>query len=933
MKYIIFIVLFFCAANTFSQQPVGVPTQKINGWIENWYTVPDSGTVVTRRDTLWVPRFFGTTVTWPRPGIDTTQWYWVGNHWLQNGNGKTIDTLPLHNQIILKLNISDTANMLLPYLRKADTTNKWVQNVYSRNDSLFRQKNGTETFINKFSTGAGTVTSVGLSMPSAFNVSPSTITSSGIFGVTGTGTSLEYIKGNGTLGTFDTAAIPNFYLKVRSLFSGSNPISYNSTTGVFSILNANTSGQKGAATFSSADFTDNGSGLISLRTPNIGDIDVFLVAGQSNQVGQGDSISSPDVYSGYVLQVNNGIISDANDIVGVTIGASENAANTGSAWPSFGNTYFNVTSRKICFIPSSRNGSSMASAANIGVGTWDTTGVLFDSAVARVINNMAALSAQGYNPIFKGVLWGQGETDGLGINSGAIVQATYIDAFTKMIRRFRQQFSYRMPFYIFRTGTYLGQQDSGFAQIRQAQQYVADNDSLTTMVFYNAIDFPARGLMKDNVHYTQVGLNEMGRLGALAVLNNIKRIWQPQDTAIYYPNGRVGIGVSIPQFRLEVKDHISTDSLIGGRANADSIAIFGSTSGTLVSGIGQTIKIGRNMFYREIGSALEGFIGLGARPDYGFDVDIRRSQNDNIGIRIFNPSTSSAANNRILFQNSGGFLGQLFMTNSNAVTFGANRFQLHAGNSVILRIAANDSSIEFARSPNAATPPFLTLKGGTNNFVYNATTDNASLGKFQVYSTSVFDSAMRLNRVTLPPSTYNMLVHGLTDSVTYQITPVILASNTSFVHSIDAQYVDVNNSGTSVTDIYSTTVPASTLSSNGSRLSFEAAGTFNDAAATVNLQLLFAGNSIGGTGAIALTGTSNWTIRGKIWRTSSTAARMYVSINVGSTTAKIFESIAVMGSLDFTISNILKLTAQATGSGGSDDITGQMWDVTYYPAP
>ena len=46
------------------------------------------------------------------------------------------------------------------------------------------------------------LTSVGLSMPSAFTVSNSPLTSNGIIGVTGAGTNLEYIDGTGSLRTF-----------------------------------------------------------------------------------------------------------------------------------------------------------------------------------------------------------------------------------------------------------------------------------------------------------------------------------------------------------------------------------------------------------------------------------------------------------------------------------------------------------------------------------------------------------------------------------------------------------------------------------------------------------------------------------------------------------------------------------------------------------
>ena len=54
-------------------------------------------------------------------------------------------------------------------------------------------------------TGTGTVTSVGLSMPSAFTVSSSPITTSGTIAVTGAGLTSQYVRGDGTLATFPTS--------------------------------------------------------------------------------------------------------------------------------------------------------------------------------------------------------------------------------------------------------------------------------------------------------------------------------------------------------------------------------------------------------------------------------------------------------------------------------------------------------------------------------------------------------------------------------------------------------------------------------------------------------------------------------------------------------------------------------------------------------
>lgn len=56
--------------------------------------------------------------------------------------------------------------------------------------------------------GTGSVTSIGLTMPSAFNVANSPVTTSGVIAVTGAGTIAQYIRGDGTLATFPT--IPTY---------------------------------------------------------------------------------------------------------------------------------------------------------------------------------------------------------------------------------------------------------------------------------------------------------------------------------------------------------------------------------------------------------------------------------------------------------------------------------------------------------------------------------------------------------------------------------------------------------------------------------------------------------------------------------------------------------------------------------------------------
>jgi hypothetical protein len=64
--------------------------------------------------------------------------------------------------------------------------------------------NGT-TWVNGTDTDTG-LTSVGLSMPSAFSVANSPLTANGTLSVTGAGTTAQYVRGDGTLATFPTIA-------------------------------------------------------------------------------------------------------------------------------------------------------------------------------------------------------------------------------------------------------------------------------------------------------------------------------------------------------------------------------------------------------------------------------------------------------------------------------------------------------------------------------------------------------------------------------------------------------------------------------------------------------------------------------------------------------------------------------------------------------
>jgi hypothetical protein len=161
--------------------------------------------------------------------------------------------------------------------------------------------------------------------------------------------------------------------------------------------------------------------------------------------------------------------------------------------------------------------------------SWDTTGILFAQAITALNAALTAAIAAGHTPIFRGVLWCQGEQDAIAINGGMITQGQYITALTAMIARFRAATiggtTYSaMPFYLFRTGTDPSQSDAGFASVRAAQDSTIAADLHSQVVFRDAINFPALGFQRaipNSIHYTQAGYNVMGKVGAANVLGGI----------------------------------------------------------------------------------------------------------------------------------------------------------------------------------------------------------------------------------------------------------------------------------------------------------------------------------------------------------------------------------------------------------------------------
>lgn len=248
-------------------------------------------------------------------------------------------------------------------------------------------------------------------------------------------------------------------------------------------------------------------------------MDVFLIGGQSNAEGHGET-GGPPVPAGMAFQYFNGRLAIGNDPVG--------SANPGSAWPAFMGTYVAKTARAVAVVPAAIGGTSQCSKVAADPGNWDDAGRLWGRSVEVLRDAMAMLRETGASPAFCGILWSQGESDAYGIMQGHETVADYEAALSRMIARYRAVplMGPDMPFYIFRTGAIGSGAGDFFAPIRDAQERVTAHDARTKIVFRGAAEFPARGLMRSGehaLHYNQAGLDLMGTQGAEAVISAQKR--------------------------------------------------------------------------------------------------------------------------------------------------------------------------------------------------------------------------------------------------------------------------------------------------------------------------------------------------------------------------------------------------------------------------
>jgi hypothetical protein len=249
---------------------------------------------------------------------------------------------------------------------------------------------------------------------------------------------------------------------------------------------------------------------------------LFLIAGQSNAVGQGDETTSILCKPGtaYEYSINADSLFPLHDPVGYSELNFERA-RTGSIAPAFAATYHQLTGSKVIIVAAARGGSSCHEKAELeNYGTWSATGrvSLFRDAVEKV--NGACNKTK--LPL-SGIIWLQGERDANAINSRQLTPEEYKHALHDIIVRFRKALAWQVPFYIVQTGYYKDHANYGFDCVRAQQDEVASEQADTYIVYRDTNLFIGKGWMKDAIHYNQQGLNAIGSTIARIISKHVNK--------------------------------------------------------------------------------------------------------------------------------------------------------------------------------------------------------------------------------------------------------------------------------------------------------------------------------------------------------------------------------------------------------------------------
>lgn len=242
---------------------------------------------------------------------------------------------------------------------------------------------------------------------------------------------------------------------------------------------------------------------------------LFLLAGQSNAGGLGDSAKSNQHLNerAFEYDVLLNQVKPLKDPAGQKWKSLEKVNGRGTILPAFTKQLSSMWNKQIVVVHAARSGSSCHSKAELAqYGTWDTTGKLFTDTEEKT---KLAEKASGLK--LSGILWMQGERDANAIHDGKLQPEEYKTALLDLINRFRNSFGANTAFYIIQTGYQSGRIQDGNDSVRAMQSELAKQLKAVYIVYAETNLFFERGWMHDFVHYNQQGLDDIGFKSAIAI--------------------------------------------------------------------------------------------------------------------------------------------------------------------------------------------------------------------------------------------------------------------------------------------------------------------------------------------------------------------------------------------------------------------------------
>lgn len=179
-----------------------------------------------------------------------------------------------------------------------------------------------------------------------------------------------------------------------------------------------------------------------------------------------------------------------------------------------------------------------------------------------------------------------------------------------------------------------------------------------------------------------------------------------------------------------------------------------------------------------------------------------------------------------------------------------------------------------------------------------------------------------IGTVTAPTGSWAIYSSSTLASQLSGLLSVAQGKSTSFAKvggMIFDHYADAGSSGTSETDLYSDTIPASALGTNGDKLVATYGCTLVNSTSTKEVKVYFGGTVIFDTGALTISASSEITIYALIIRDSSTSVRYSVSANTTGASTGTYSSVGKITGLTLSNTQILKITGQAGGVGAADN--------------